>query len=277
MRGLRGLLANRKATVGAAVLLFLVLVAVFALYIAPYPPDAMSFPASAPPSAEHLFGTTSLGQDIFSQLVWGSRLTLIVGLLTGAIASTIGVVIGLVAGYFGGWVDDVLSTVTNVFLVVPGPPLMIVIAAYITVKSVTPIILVISITGWAWGAWVLRSQMLTMKNRDFVKAAIVAGEHPLRIIFCEILPKMLGLIVANFFGAALYAVLSEAGLEFLGLGNVNAITWGTTLYWAQNNQAMLLGQWQWMAVPGLLIAILGTSFALLNFAVDEMTKPRLRG
>lgn len=277
MRGLRGLLANRKATVGAVVLLFLVLVAVFAPYIAPYPPDAMSFPASAPPSAAHLLGTTPLGQDIFSQLVWGSRLTLIVGLLTGAIASTIGVVIGLVAGYFGGWVDDVLSTVTNVFLVVPGLPLMIVIAAYITVKSVAPIILVISITGWAWGARVLRSQMLTMKNRDFVKAAIVAGEHPLRIIFCEILPNMLGLIVANFFGAALYAVLSEAGLEFLGLGNVNAITWGTTLYWAQNNQAMLLGQWQWMAVPGLLIAILGTSFALLNFAVDQMTNPRLRG
>jgi len=144
------------------------------------------------------------------------------------------------------------------------------------VQSVVPIVVVISITGWAWGARVLRSQMMTLKNRDYVKAAIIAGESPLRIIFCEIFPNMLGLIVANFFGAALYAVLSEAGLEFLGLGNVNAVTWGTILYWAQNNQAMLMGQWQWMVVPGLLIAILGTSFALLNFAVDEMTNPRLR-
>lgn len=273
---MRSLLANRKATVGAAILLSLFLVAVFAPWIAPYPPDAMSFPASAPPSREHLLGTTPLGQDIFSQVVLGSRLTLLVGFLTGAVASTIGLVVGLVAGYFGGWVDEVLSTITNVFLVIPGLPLMIVIAAYITVKSVAPIILVVSITGWAWGARVLRSQMMTLKNRDFVKAASVVGEHPLRIIFFEILPNMLGLIVANFFGAALYAVLSEAGLEFLGLGNVNTITWGTVLYWAQNNQALLLGQWQWMAVPGLLIAVLGTSFALLNFAVDEMTNPRLR-
>ncbi len=277
MRSIRRVLANRKAAAGAVILSALALVAVFAPYIAPYRPDDAGLPAAEPPSARYLLGTTSLGQDIFSQLVWGSRLSLVVGLVTGAIASGIGMVVGLVAGYSGGLVDDVLSTITNIFLVLPGLPLMIIIAAYITVKSVVPVILVISVTGWAWGARVLRSQMMTMKSRDFVLAARIAGEHPLRIIFLEILPNMLGLIVANFFGAALYAVLSEAGLEFLGLGNVNAVTWGTVLYWAQNNQAMLLGQWQWMAVPGLLIAVLGTSFALLNFAVDEMTNPRLRG
>ena len=262
---------NKKALVGGCILLFLALVAIFAPVIAPYGPNETRFFPSLPPSREHPLGTTSLGQDIFSQVVWGTRLTLTVGLVTGSICALISTTIGLVSGYFGGWVDELLSLITNVFLVLPGLPLMIIIAAYITVQSVVPIIVVISITGWAWGARVLRSQMLTLKNRDYVKAAIVAGEHPLRIIFVEILPNMLGLIVANFFGAALYAVLSEAGLEFLGLGNVNAVTWGTILYWAQNNQAMLLGQWQWMVVPGLLIAILGMSFALLNFAVDEMT------
>lgn len=267
---------NKKALVGGCILLFLALVAIFAPVIAPYGPNETRFFPSLPPSREHPLGTTSLGQDIFSQVVWGTRLTLTVGLVTGSICALISTTIGLVSGYFGGWVDELLSLITNVFLVLPGLPLMIIIAAYITVQSVIPIIVVISITGWAWGARVLRSQMLTLKNRDYVKAAIVAGEHPLRIIFVEILPNMLGLIVANFFGAALYAVLSEAGLEFLGLGNVNAVTWGTILYWAQNNQAMLLGQWQWMVVPGLLIAILGMSFALLNFAVDEMTNPRLR-
>ena len=276
VRKLSFILSNKKAVVGGCVLLFLVLVAIFAPVIAPYGPNETRFFPSLPPSREHLLGTTSLGQDIFSQVVWGTRLTLTVGLVTGSICAFISTTIGLVAGYFGGWVDEVLSLITNVFLVLPGLPLMIIIAAYITVQSVVPIIVVISITGWAWGARVLRSQMLTLKSRDYVKAAIVAGEPPLRIIFVEILPNMLGLIVANFFGAALYAVLSEAGLEFLGLGNVNAVTWGTILYWAQNNQAMLLGQAQWMVIPGLLIAILGMSFALLNFAVDEMTNPRLR-
>ncbi|NLM53808.1 MAG: ABC transporter permease [Firmicutes bacterium] len=269
-------LRNKKALVGAVILLILALVAIFAPLIAPYGPNETRFFPAQPPSREHLLGTTSLGQDIFSQVVWGTRLTLTVGLVTGSLCALISTTIGLVAGYFGGWVDEVLSLITNVFLVLPGLPLMIIIAAYITVQSVVPIVVVISITGWAWGARVLRSQMMTLKNRDYVKAAIIAGESPLRIIFCEIFPNMLGLIVANFFGAALYAVLSEAGLEFLGLGNVNAVTWGTILYWAQNNQAMLMGQWQWMVVPGLLIAILGTSFALLNFAVDEMTNPRLR-
>ncbi|MGI6148047.1 MAG: ABC transporter permease [Limnochordia bacterium] len=276
MAKLDWVLRNKKALVGAVILLILALVAIFAPLIAPYGPNETRFFPAQPPSREHLLGTTSLGQDIFSQVVWGTRLTLTVGLVTGSLCALISTTIGLVAGYFGGWVDEVLSLITNVFLVLPGLPLMIIIAAYITVQSVVPIVVVISITGWAWGARVLRSQMMTLKNRDYVKAAIIAGESPLRIIFCEIFPNMLGLIVANFFGAALYAVLSEAGLEFLGLGNVNAVTWGTILYWAQNNQAMLMGQWQWMVVPGLLIAILGTSFALLNFAVDEMTNPRLR-
>lgn len=272
----RRILRNKKALTGAAILVFLTLVAVFAPVIAPYGPNETRFLPGQPPSREHLLGTTSLGQDIFSQVVWGTRLTLVVGLVTGSLCAAISTTIGLVAGYFGGWVDEILSLITNVFLVLPGLPLMIIIAAYITVQSVVPIIIVISITGWAWGARVLRSQMMTLKNRDYVKAAVIAGESPLRIIFCEIFPNMLGLIVANFFGAALYAVLSEAGLEFLGLGNVNAVTWGTILYWAQNNQAILMGQWQWMVVPGVLIAVLGMSFALLNFAVDEMTNPRLR-
>ncbi len=276
MTNLKLFMSNKKALAGAIILLILSLIAIFAPWIAPYSPNTTEFSAGLAPSSTHLLGTTALGQDIFSQIIWGSRLTLLVGIVTGFIASLISVIIGLIAGYFGGRVDDVLSVITNVFLVVPGLPLMIILAAYITVKSVVPIIFVISITGWAWGARVLRSQMMTLKNRDFVKAAKVIGEHPLRIIFFDILPNMLGLIVANFFGAALYAVLSEAGLEFLGLGNVNAITWGTVLYWAQNGQALLLGQWQWMAIPGLLIAILGTSFALLNFAVDEMTNPKLR-
>lgn len=273
---LRALLQNRKAAFGMAIILVFTLIAILAPFLAPYDPTAMQFAPSQPPSAEHWLGTTASGQDIFSQVVWGTRASLVVGLVTGAITTVLSLLVGLTAGYFGGIIDDILSTVTNIFLVIPGLPLIIIIAAYITVKGTAPVIFVIAITGWAWGARVFRSQMMTLRNRDFVQAAVVVGEHPLRVIFAEIMPNMLSLIAANFFGAALYAVLSEAGLEFLGLGNVNAVTWGTVLYWAQNNQALMFGQWPWFATPGLFIALLGTAFAMMNFAIDEVTNPRLR-
>lgn len=272
----RAVLRHPKAMAGASILAFFALIALLAPLIAPASPTAMDFAPSQPPSWAHPFGTTALGQDILSQVIWGTRLSLLVGLVTGAVTTVLSTAVGLATGYFGGLVDEVLSAITNIFLVLPGLPLMIVVAAYVTVKGVVPIVLVISVTGWAWGARVLRSQALSLKSRDFVQAAVVVGERPARIIFFEMLPNMLSLIVANFFGAALYAVLSEAGLEFLGLGNVNVVTWGTILYWAQNNQAIILGQWQWMAVPGLCIAMLGTAFALINFAIDEVSNPRLR-
>jgi peptide/nickel transport system permease protein len=269
MKYLLVFLYNKKAAVGMVILLFFVIIAIFAPCIAPYTPLQMS-------SRQHLLGTTAIGQDIFSRVIWGTRLSLFVGIIVGLIATMLSVIVGLTAGYFGGLVDDILVMVTNVFLVIPGLPLMIIIAAYLTVKGTVIIIFVISITGWAWGARILRSQAMTLKNRDFVKASIVVGERHSHMIFSDIFPNMLSLIVANFFGVSLYAVLSEAGLEFLGLGDSSAVSWGTILYWSQNNNAMLFGMWQWMVVPGLCIALLGVSFALINFAIDEVTNPRLR-
>jgi len=253
-----------------------VVVALLAPILAPHSPKDTSFIPFDPGSAEHPLGTTALGEDVLSQLIWGTRLSLLVGLVAGAFATIVSVVMGLVAGYAGGLVDEILSTITNIFLVIPGLPLLIIIAAYVNVEGVLPIIFVIAFTGWAWGARVLRAQTLSLRNRDFVQAAKVVGEGGGRIVFAEILPNMLSLIAANFFGAALFAVLSEAGLEFLGLGDVGIVTWGTMLYWAQTNQAFLLNQWAWMIAPGVCIALLGTAFALLNFAVDEITNPKLR-
>jgi peptide/nickel transport system permease protein len=158
----------------------------------------------------------------------------------------------------------------------PGLPLMIILSAYLPVKGMWTIILVITVTGWAWGARVIRPQVMSIKNRDFVKASIVIGERPIHIIVSDILPNVVGLIIAQFFAAAVYGVLSEAGLEFLGLGNVNAVSWGTVLYWAENDQAVLFGLWSWLLVPGLLIALFGGALAMMNFAVDEMANPRLR-
>jgi peptide/nickel transport system permease protein len=267
---------DRRAVVGAVILGVLGLMALLAPVLAKFPPNQLSNDTWLHPNAQHWLGTTALGQDVFSQLLYGSRLSLLVGLVTGLIATLISVVIGLASAFFGGVVDEILSGITNIFLVLPGLPLVIVTAAYLQVSGVVPVIAVISFTGWAWGARVLRSQALSLRNRDFVQAAIAGGEGPARVIFAEILPNMVGLIAANFFGAALYAVLAEAGLEFLGVGDVSQVTWGTMLYWAQSSQALLQGAWPWIATPGLCIAALGTAFALLNFAVDEVANPRLR-
>jgi ABC-type dipeptide/oligopeptide/nickel transport system permease subunit len=271
------ILRDPRARAGAIILIVLALIALLAPVLAPYAPDDISFGVSEGPSAAHPLGTTTLGQDVLSQALWGSRISLLVGLACGTVISLIGVVMGLLSGYLEGVLGQVLTMITNIFLVIPSLPLMIILAAFLRIQSILPVILVISFTGWPWGARVLRSQVLSLKSRDFVRAAKVTGEGSTRIVFSEIMPNMLGLIAANFFGAALHGVLSEAGLEFLGLGNVSLVSWGTMLYWAQNNQALIHGQWLWVLAPGLLIASLGTAFGLLNFAIDQAVNPKLRG
>ncbi len=268
---------NKKGFVGFVIVLFFVSIALLAPYISPFNPNDMVDVPMQSPSFSHWLGTNHLGQDILSRVIWGTRNSLMVGILTGTLSVFISLVIGLSAGYFGGIVDELLTTLINIFLIIPGLPLMIVIAAYLHFKGLTPIILVIAITGWPSGARILRSQMLSLKNREFVVAARILGENPIRIIFSEIFPLMFSLVVANFFSATLYAILGEASLEFLGLGNVNLVTWGTILYWAQNNQALLNGAWWWILAPGLCISLLGAGFALLNFSMDEISNPKLRG
>jgi len=276
MNYLKVVFKDKRATVGVIILLFFVVLAIFAPFIAPYSPTYMGFTPWEGISLRHLLGTTFNGQDVFSQLIWGTRISLEVGLAVGFFSTFIAVVIGFLAGYFPGVIDDVLNLITNVFLVIPGLPLMIIISAYEPNKGTGMIIFIISLTGWAWGARVLRPQIMSLKNREFVNASVVVGEGSFHIIFYDILPNTAGLIAANFFGSAIYGVLSEAALEFLGLGNPNAVSWGTMLFWAENSQATFFGQWEWLLIPGLFIALLSTSFALMNFAVDEITNPRLR-
>src|SRR5207302_191105 len=172
----------------------------------------------------------------------------------------------------GAW-DHVLNLFPDVFLVIPTLPLMIVIAAYAESHGVWVLITVITVTGWSYGARQLRSQALSLRNREFLDAARVRGERSLYIIFFEVLPNMTSLIVAIFLGAALYAVLAAAGLQFIGLGDTNDLSWGTMLYWAQHNGALLAGQPLWVIAPGLCIAALGGAFALVNYAFDEISPP----
>ena len=267
---------NRKARVGIMMLVIFVLVAVFAPLIAPYDPQFTGFSRMMSPSGKHLLGTTQAGEDVFSQLIYGTRTSMLVGIVAGGLATVVALVVGLTAGYMQGPVDEFLSFLTNVALVIPALPLMIVLAAYAPVKGVFMIVFVIAITGWAWGARVKRSQMVSLRNRDYVTAAIFAGESTPRIIFREIMPNMTSLIVAGYIGASIAAIQAEAGLEFLGLGDPSIVSWGTMLYWAQNSGALLSGQWAWLAASGLSLALLSTALTLINFGIDALSNPHLR-
>ncbi|MGB9111413.1 MAG: ABC transporter permease [Acidimicrobiales bacterium] len=272
----RELRHNHRAVAGAVILLFFIVIALFAPLIVPYSPTSINFTPNLPPSLHHLMGTTVNGQDIFSELIWGARASLFVGFVCAALISFVQLVMGVFAGYVGGLFDTVATMVTNVFLVLPSLPLLIILAAYLRGGSVFVLIAVIVVTGWAWGAKVLRAQAVALRDRPFMQASRISGESRWHIVVAHVVPNMLGIIVSNFFGAALFAVLAEAGLEFIGLGNINDVTWGTMLYWAQEGDALLQGEWVWLLVPGLCLALVGTSLGLLNFAVDEIANPRLR-
>lgn len=270
-----GLIRNRKAVIGATILLVFILVAILAPVITQYPPDEFVARPNQAPSREHWFGTTGSGQDVFSQTVYGTRISLGTGMIVGVTVTVLGAVVGMIAGYFRGRVDDALSVFMNVVLIIPTLPLLVILAAFLPPGFWT-IVFVLTVTGWAWGARVLRSQTLALREKDFVSSAQVAGEGSARIIFKEIMPNMLSILMAGFFGAVIYAIGAQAGLEFLGLGNPSAISWGTNLYWAQNNAGLLTGSW-WTFVPaGTCFALVAFSFSLMNFAVDELTNPRLR-
>ena len=272
----RAFLANRKALAGAVILGLFVVIAIIPGTLAPYDPHAQIFDQTLGPSRTHLLGTTGNGQDIFSQLIWGTRESLVIAIVAGLVATALSLLVGVSAAYFGGASDHVLSLFTDVFLVIPTLPLMIVVAAYARGGGLLVLIAVIVITGWSYGARQLRSQALSLRNREFLDAARVRGERGLYVIVFEILPTMTSLIVANFLGAALYAVLAAAGLQFIGLGNPNDQSWGTMLFWAENNGALNAGSPLWAIMPGLCIALLGAAFALLNYAFDEITNPALR-
>jgi peptide/nickel transport system permease protein len=187
----------------------------------------------------------------------------------------VGAIVGATAGYCGGRTDRVLDLIINVSLVMPALPLMVVMASHLPPGSATMIVVLVA-TGWAWTARVVRAQALSLRQRDFVLAAIVAGERPWRVVLVEMLPNMLPLLASCLVGAIIYAVGAAVGLEFLGLGDVSAVTWGTNLYWAANDGALLTGSW-WTFVPaGVGIALTGFALTLLGVAIDEAGNPRLR-
>ncbi|MFS0894561.1 dipeptide/oligopeptide/nickel ABC transporter permease/ATP-binding protein [Microbacterium sp. 179-I 3D3 NHS] len=272
LRGLR----SGKIIVGGSVFLLFVLIAVFGPMFVTTDPSAVSTEVLLPPSPEHWLGTTHTGQDLFAQMVYGTRISMFVGVVSAFFATALSLIVGLTAGYVGGIGDELLSVLSNIFLVIPGLPLVVILAGYLPSTGSIGIIIVISITGWAWGARVLRAQTLSLRNRDFVEAARVAGDRTFRIIWSEILPNMLAIVASSFLATVTGGILTQAGLAFLGMTDVTEWSWGGILYWAQNSSALLFGAWWWFVPPGLAIAVVGTALALVNFGIDEFVNPRLR-
>ncbi|MFD5824652.1 dipeptide/oligopeptide/nickel ABC transporter permease/ATP-binding protein [Lentzea sp. NPDC060358] len=231
-----------------------------------------------PPGGEHVLGTTTTGQDVLAQLAHATRGSLWIGLLVGVVATLLAGFFGIVGAYAGGVVDEVFSLFSNVVLVIPGLPLVIVVAGFVPAeqRGTSTIALVLAVTGWAAAARVLRAQTLSLRTRDYVAAARVSGEKTWRVIGVEILPNLLPVLAAQFVFAVVLAVLSEAGLSFLGLGAADSSTLGTMLYYAQNGFALQRGAWWWFVPPGLVIALFGGALALVNFSIDELVDPALR-
>ena len=274
---LRLLLSNPKSRGGLVVLTFMILVALFAPLIATHDPNAFSlFDAKQAPSWHHPFGTTDQGSDIFSQVVLGTRTSLMLGAAAAALAMSLATVLGILAAYAGGWVDEGINFLANVFLVIPTIPLLIVISAYLKSRGMTTMILVLGLTLWSFEARILRGQALTLKNRDFVLAAKVAGESTWRIIVGELMPNMISRIAAAFVLVFYVAILTAAGLEFLGLGDMQHVSWGVTLYWAQVNSTVLQGEWWPFLFPGLALALTVAALVFILAGLDEVSNPRLR-
>jgi len=268
-----------KAKIGAVLLAVFLLAAIIGPMVEPYDPSFVNQnPALSlnHPDAQHLLGTTQLGQDVLSQLLTGIQLTLEVALLVGVIATVLSVIFGVSAAYLGGFWDELLSLVTNVFLVIPALPLLIVLLGYLSSQGQLSTIIVLAFLGWPWGARVIRAQTLTIRNRDFIAASRESGEKPWRIIIFEIIPNEISLIAANFVNTVLYAIGASVALAFAGIANLSSYSLGVVLYWAQSGNALQSGDWWWWLPAGLSVALMGTSLVLLNSGIDEVGNPRLR-
>jgi peptide/nickel transport system permease protein len=271
------LLRNRKSRLGLAMVLFMVVVALIAPLISvAHPNDFDLLAARQAPSWHHLFGTTDQGSDIFSQVVLGARRSLLLGVLAATLATGLAAILGITAAYSGGLVDEGVNFLTNVFLTIPPIPLLVVVSGYLKSRGLVTMAVVLAAVLWAFEARILRGQALSLKNRDFILAAKASGESTPRIVFGELMPNMISRIAAAWVLVFYIALLTDAGLEFLGLGDMSKTSWGVTLYWAQVNSTVLQGEWWPFFFPGAALAFTVLGLVLLLAGIDEVSNPRLR-
>jgi peptide/nickel transport system permease protein len=268
---------NRKSRVGMLIVASMVVFALIAPLISVAHPNEFNLLAAGQaPSWDHLFGTTDQGSDIFSQVALGARRSLLLGFAAAVLATGLAATLGVTAAYSGGLVDEVINFFINVFLVIPAIPLLVVISGFMENRGMWTMVVVLAAVLWAFEARILRGQALSLKNRDFVLAAKSSGESTRRIVFAELMPNMISRIAAGFVLVFYIALLVDAGLEFLGLGDMTGTSWGVTLYWAQVNSTVLQGEWWPFFFPGAALAFTVLGLVLLLAGIDEISNPRLR-
>jgi peptide/nickel transport system permease protein len=267
---------NRKLVVGLIVVLFFLVLAVIGPWLTDNDPFGFDAPLSQPPSSEYWLGTTSSGQDVFAQFVAGLRSSFVVGALAALVAGTLGMAIGFVGGYFGGLVDDLLSMLTNIVLVIPTLAVLIIVAAYLSVGSLLSEAILIGLTSWPWAARAIRAQTFSLASRDFVSLARLSGRRSIRVIVGEIAPNMSSYLFLTFILLFGGAVLTAATLDFLGLGPSRVMSLGLMINTAVSNAALQLGLWWWFIPPGLAITGIVGGLYIMNVGLDEVFNPRLR-
>jgi len=260
---------------GLVVVLFFVIIAIAAPWIAPFDPFAFVGDPFLKPSSTYIFGTDQVGRDIFSRVIYGTRVSLLVGLVASAMTIGLGSVIGLVSGYLGGWIDNVLMRITDLFIILPALPLMLIMASILG-KGIMNIIIVITVIGWTATARMVRSQTMSLKERPFTEASRAIGSTDLHTIARHIVPNVFPLVFANGMIAIVDAILSEAGLSFLGFGDPSSPSWGMVLHFADTAGATVNGYWWYIVPPGICIMLLVMGFAFISYSTDQILNPRLR-
>ncbi len=268
---------NTKFAIGFSILFVLVIVAVLSDTIAPGNVTSLGkYMTDMPPSFDHLLGTDTLGRDVFGQLVHSLKQSLIIGFFTGLVGLVIGISMGIISGYKGGLVDDVLRGVTDVFLVIPTLPFLVVISSYVQSLTVPVLVMILAIFSWPWPTRTFRAQVLSLRKREFINLAKLAGWGDLKIVFVEILPNMLPYVGTSFANAVSAAIMTEVFLEILGLGPQNTTTLGFMLYWAMWRGALLRGIVWWVFPPMICLILIFMALQLINIGLDELYNPKLR-
>jgi peptide/nickel transport system permease protein len=269
-------LRNRKLLLGLGIVVLFLLIAIFGPAFSHHDPLGYDGPPGQPPSADSWLGTTMFGQDIYSQFVYGLRDSFLVGIMGGGLAAIIGMLVGFVAGYRGGLVDEILNMLTNIVLVIPTFAVLLVIAAYLSVRGIGTEAMFIGLTSWPWAARAIRAQTFSLTSREFVDMARLSGRGTFAIIFGEIAPNMSSYLLLTFILLFGGAVLTAATLDFIGLGPTNSISLGLMMNYSVMNAALQLGLWWWFVPPGIAIAAIVGALYVMNVGLDEVFNPKLR-
>ena len=270
-------LTNKKVIVGLVLFLSIVLLALVGPMLTPYDYEEYAGMPYDPPSPNHWFGTTIMGRDVFTLTVYGLRSTLLVGFIAGTIATVVGCIIGFLAGYYGGsWFDEILMMITNIFVVIPQLALLIIISAFLKVRGIIVMSVIVSATAWPWTARAVRSQTLSLKNQEYVSLSRISALSVARILREDIASNMFSYVFMVFILQFNGTMLSTVQLEFLGLGPTRGVSIGLVMQDAVNWNAIQLGMWWWAIIPGLIITVMITSLYLVNTGLDAAFNPRLR-